>query len=118
MEARKPKSPLPTEIVEAANRVYVRDPQRYHKLVVWIHAARANGWPDALIVRALGALNLKLSKGEAVAEWWPFLQHALSYIARKVENERAAQHARVNDGYKHGDLTSFRSILKRLAREI
>lgn len=105
-----PPAKLPTRIYQAADCIYRRDPQRYHKLIVWCYDARKRHWSDDRIVRALVALDKKLAKGEAVEDWWPYLNRALAWIRTKeLEKE--------NDGYKTADLTSARSIMKKLFQD-
>jgi hypothetical protein len=106
-----PRSALPNRIVEAADRVYSRDPQRYHKLIVWVHYARGHNWSDERIIRALDALNKKLATGEQCTDWWPYLNRALAWIrTRELQKE--------NDGYKTADLTSARAIMKKLFKDL
>ena len=101
----------PSPALEAAQRIYERDPARYRKLIVWVHARRKQGWSDDRIHRALRALEAKLSKGEHVEDWWPYLDRALQWIrTRDLQKE--------NDGYKHQAPNQLKVILKKIFSEI
>lgn len=108
---RSSPSRLQTPVFVVADRIYQRDPHLFNKLVVWVHDARKRNWSEARIHRALLALEKKLAAGETVDDWWPYLNRALAWLrTRDLEKE--------NDGYKHGDLTSARAIMKKLFSDL
>lgn len=95
------------ETVRVAERIYQRDTFRFRKLVVWIHTTRANNWSEERIYKALLALDKREGEGFPITDWWPWLNAAL----RKI---RTMELQAESEGYKHGDLNSVKTILRKL----
>jgi len=94
-------------MMAVADRLYQRDRDRFRKLLVWILSSRKSNWTDARIYQALLALEKREAAGAPVDAWWPWLNAALRKI-RTMELQAESQ------GYKHGDLNSVKTILRKL----
>lgn len=109
---RSAKQPKRTDegIRTMANQIYQRDPQRFRKLPVWINTARKDGWAEAAIWQALVVFDQRDQVGDGIDAWWRYLFGLLRRL-------RTEQLVKESDGYKKQDLTSVRSIFRKLAQE-
>lgn len=107
--AKEPKR-IDEEIRTVANQIYQRDPQRFRKLPVWINTARKDGWDEAAIRQTLVVFDQRDRVGDGIGGWWRYLFGLL----RRLRTEQLVNES---DGYKKEDLTSVRSIFRKLAQE-
>ena len=100
-----------SELAEAGNRIYQRDPQRFNKLVVWIVWALKHHWDKPQILFALNALDRRENTGPAIADWWPWL-------TRVLEWNRTRELVRENNALKTEMPNHVKVLMKRMFEDL
>ena len=102
-------------ILLVLDRIYRRDPERFHRLIVWLKWAQKEAWPYELIFLALQALDKKeledarrnAPSTERLVDWWPYLYTVMRRIRTKRLQAEGEQ-------YKEYEPNSVSSIFQKI----